>query len=139
MSYCTQADLIDRFGDTEITQLSDRSGLGALDSAIVAQAIADADAEIDGYLSGRYALPMASVPLVMTRLACDIARYWLFGQDVTDLVKARYDQAISYLGKVASGTITLGPDATGNEPASQTASALIQSDASAFASGIEDF
>ena len=137
MTYCTQADLIERFGAAEITQLSDRAGLGTLDSAVIDGAIADADAEIDGYLSGRYALPLANVPLVMTRLACDIARYWLFGQDTTDLVKARYDQAISYLGKVAAGTITLGPDATGAEPESQSGTALMQSDSRAFAVGME--
>ena len=74
----------------------------------------------------------------MTRLACDIARYWLFGQDTTDLVKARYDQAISYLAKVAAGTITLGPDATGTEPESQSGTALMQSDSRAFASGMDD-
>lgn len=138
MTYCTQADLIERFGAAEITQLSDRAGLGTLDSAVIAGAIADADAEIDGYLSGRYALPLVNVPLVMTRLACDIARYWLFGQDTTDLVKARYDQAISYLAKVAAGTITLGPDATGTEPESQSGTALMQSDSRAFASGMDD-
>ena len=138
MSYCTQADLIERFGTAEITQLSDRAGLGTLDSAVIEGAIADADAEIDGYLSGRYALPLINVPLVMTRIACDIARYWLFGQDTTPLVKDRYDQAISYLGKVAAGTITLGPDATGAEPESQTATALLQSDSSAFLVGSAD-
>lgn len=139
MTYCTQADLIERFGAAEITQLSDRAGLGTLDSAVIDGAIADADAEIDGYLSGRYALPLANVPLVMTRLACDIARYWLFGQDTTDLVKARYDQAISYLGKVAAGTITLGPDATGAEPESQSGTALLQSDSRVFAAGMDVF
>ena len=137
MSYCTQADLIVRFGAAEITQLSDRAGLGTLDSAIIAGAIADADAEIDGYLSGRYALPLANVPMVITRIACDITRYWLFGQDVTDLVKDRYDQAVSYLGQVAKGTIGLGPDATGAEPASQSGSSLIQSDSRGFSAGLD--
>lgn len=131
MSYCTQDDLIDRFGEAEITQLSDRAGLGDLDSAVVAQAIADADAEINGYLSGRYTLPLAVVPPVLVRVACDITRYWLFGHDVTELVKDRYDQAIAYLGKVAAGTITFGP-----EPEAQTGAALIQSDARVFETGM---
>lgn len=134
MPYCTQTDLIDRFGETEITQLSDRAGLGDLDSTVIDQAIADADAEINGYLSGRYAVPLASVPPVLVRIACDITRYWLFGQDVTVLVKDRYDQAISYLVKVANGTITFGP-----EPEAQTSAAIIQSDARVFDAGMERF
>lgn len=138
MSYCNQDDLIDRFGEVEITQLSDRAGQGEIASAVIGQAIADADAEIDGYLSGRYALPLAAVPPVLVRVACDITRYWLFGQDVTALVKDRYDQAVSYLGKVASGTISLGPDVNGDVPTTETSSAMIQSDAMAFSGGIED-
>jgi len=133
MTYCTQADLIERFGAAEITQLSDRAGLGTLDSAVIDGAIADADAEIDGYLSGRYALPLANAPAVMSRLACDISRYYLFGHDVTDLVKERYDQAIAYLVKIATGVIGLGPEDPG--PASGTAS--VQSDTSDFAVGME--
>lgn len=41
MSYCTQADLIKRFGEAEITQLSDRAGEGDLDGAVIAGAIAE--------------------------------------------------------------------------------------------------
>lgn len=133
MTYCTQADLIERFGAAEITQLSDRAGLGTLDSAVIDGAIADADAEIDGYLSGRYALPLANAPAVMSRLACDISRYYLFGHDVTDLVKERYDQAIGYLVKIATGAIGLGPE----DPGPDSGTATIQSDARAFAVGME--
>lgn len=133
MSYCTQADLIKRFGEAEITQLSDRAGEGDLDSAVIAGAIADADAEIDGYLSGRYALPLANVPAVMSRLACDISRYYLFGHDVTDLVKERYDQAIAYLVKIATGVIGLGPE----DPGPDSGTASMQSDTRDFAVGME--
>lgn len=133
MAYCSESDLIERFGEAEITQLSDRAGLGVLDSAVIAGAIADADAEIDGYLSGRYALPLASVPAVMVRLACDIARYYLFGHDVTDLVRERYEQAIGYLVKIATGAIGLGPE----DPGPDSGTATIQSDARAFAVGME--
>ena len=133
MTYCTQADLIERFGAAEITQLSDRAGLGTLDSAVIDGAIADADAEIDGYLSGRYALPLANAPAVMSRLACDISRYYLFGHDVTDLVKERYDQAIAYLVKIATGVIGLGPE----DPGPDSGTASVQSDTRAFAVGME--
>jgi phage gp36-like protein len=131
--YCTQVDLIERFGEAEITQLSDRAGLGTLDSAVVGGAIDDADAEIDGYLSGRYALPLASVPTVMVRLACDISRYYLFGHDVTDLVRERYEQAIGYLVKIATGVIGLGPE----DPGPESGTSSIQSDARTFAVGME--
>lgn len=117
MTYCTQQNLIDRFGERELIQLTDRESSGVIDDAILAQAIADADAEINAYLSA-YPLPLAVVPANLTRLACDIARYHLFDDQVIDAVRERYKSAIHYLEQIARGTITLGPDASGTVPTS---------------------
>ena len=117
MPYCTQQNLIDRFGEPELIQLTDRAGtLGAIDSAIVAAAIADADAEIDSYLTD-YTLPLSPVPANFERLACDIARYYLYEDQMIDIVQERYKNAVRYLEQVASGKITLSVDASGSAPA----------------------
>mgnify|MGYP001007881247 FL=1 len=50
--YATQADLIERFGTEEITDVSG-DGNGTLDSTRVSRALAEADAEIDASLAGR--------------------------------------------------------------------------------------
>lgn len=111
--YCTSADLITRFGEAEILQLSDRTRSGAIDDAVVAQAIADAAAEIDGYLAGRYDLPLLLVPTVLALYACDIARYRLFEDGAYEQVVERYNTALRYLRDVAAGRVQLlptGPD-----------------------------
>lgn len=111
--YCTRADLIVRFGEAEILQLSDRTHSGAIDDAVVAQAIADAAAEIDGYLASRYELPLAAVPTVLVLYACDIARYRLFEDGAYEQVVERYNTALRYLRDVAAGRVQLlptGPD-----------------------------
>jgi phage gp36-like protein len=115
MPYATQVDLVSRFGETEIIQLSDRTGTaGAIDSAVVADKLADADAEIDGYLQGRYTLPLSPVPTVLVRVAADIARYHLYDDRATEQVTKRYTDAINFLELVAKGDVQLGvtPDGT---------------------------
>jgi phage gp36-like protein len=107
MSYCTRQDLIDRFGEDELVQLTDRQGSGIIDDATLTRAIADADDEINAWLSGRYALPLAVVPSALARVACDIARYYLYDDAMIDLVENRYKQAIEWLKAVGSGRINL--------------------------------
>lgn len=111
MAYATSQDMIDRFEEREIIQLTDRHDTGSIDSTVLAKALADADAEIDGYLMGRYVLPLASVPIVLTRYACDIARYFLYDNHATEQVAKRYDDARKFLAAVGKGDLSLGLDA----------------------------
>lgn len=115
MTYAVQQDLIDRFGNQEILELTDRASLGAIDAAVVDRALADADGEINSYLESRYTLPLAAVTPILVRLAADIARYYLYDDRVTDSVKKRYDDAIAFLVLVAKGSATIGVDAANKE------------------------
>jgi phage gp36-like protein len=132
MSYCTQQNLIDRFGEEELIQLTDRTiPATAVDATVVAAAIGDADDTINGYLAGRYELPLASTPPVLVRNACDLARYFLFGNQVPETVEKRKNDVIRFLEQLAKGTITLGVDGSGNEVASSSLPEF-SSDESAF-------
>lgn len=113
--FATKADMIARFGEREVIALTDREMTGIINDAVIAQGLQAADAEITGYLAGRYALPFPSVPAVLIGYACDIARYRLTGTDVTctDDIAARHTEAIRYLRSVAKGEISLGLDQTG--------------------------
>lgn len=119
MTYATQQNLIDRFGESELIQLTDRGGLGEIDAVVIDRALADADAEINGYLAARYILPLVSpLPTVLEKLACDIARYQLYDDRVTEAVETRYKNAVSLLRDVAAGRALLGVTSTDNSPAS---------------------
>lgn len=112
MAYCTKQNLIDRFNEAELIQLSDRLNTGSINDVVLNQAIDDATAEINSYLSA-YPLPLLKIPANLQRLACDIARYYLYDDQAIDQVTKRYSDAIDYLKLIAKGTITLGPDVTG--------------------------
>lgn len=132
MTYASQQNLIDRFGADELIQLTDRSNLNAIDATVVARALADADAEINGYLSTRYTLPLSPVPAALEKLACDIARYQLFENAVTEIVKERFDNAIRFLKDVAAGRVTLGVNDSGETAATISNSVQISSTTPVF-------
>lgn len=113
MTYATQQDLIDRFGEEEIINRTDRSGTGSIDATVVDLALADADDEINGYLGQQYELPLASVPSLLNRLAADIARYRLYDDAASDEVRNRYKDAVSLLTSIARGNVSLGMPSTG--------------------------
>lgn len=73
----------------------------------ITQALQDASALADTYLRARYALPLAGMPRALVLAVCDIARYYLYEDAVTDMVKNRYDQAIAWLKQVAGGSVSL--------------------------------
>lgn len=108
MSYATAQDMAARFGAPELDQLADRNGDGMPDAGVVDGALADADAEIDAYLAGRYPLPLAHVPPVLARIACDIARYRLWADKASEEVRNRYADARRLLEQVAAGRVLLG-------------------------------
>ena len=112
MSYCTRQDLIDRGWELELIQLTDREGVGEINDVILQQAMDDATNDINSYLHGHYQLPLPSVPVVLTRLSCDLTRYYLFDSSVTEQVEKRYKAVIHYLEQVAKGTILLPVDAS---------------------------
>ena len=107
MPYATLQDLVDRFGYEQLAQLSDRDAGAVIDEVVVGRALADADAEIDGYLAALYALPLTAVPALLVRMACDLARYRLFGDRVTEQVRQLYTDAVRDLKAIAGGAIKI--------------------------------
>ena len=113
MAYATASDLNTRFGAAEILQLADRDIDGDADTGVVEAALADADTEIDGYLAAQYSLPLTSVPALVTRLACDIARYRLWADAASEHVRQGYEDAVDLLKRIAAGTVRLSLPTTG--------------------------
>lgn len=122
MSYATQQDLVDRFGEEELVQLTDRDNAPAttIDATVVGKALGDADALIDSYVGKQYALPLASAPPILTRYAADIARFYLFGEraDKDHPVRGAFDLALTWLKDVARGLVKLD-DGTGSEASAE--------------------
>ncbi|MFO1038148.1 MAG: phage protein Gp36 family protein [Geminicoccaceae bacterium] len=118
MSYATQADMEAAFGKGQLRELADRDGDGVADAAVVAKALADADAWIDSYLVGRYTLPLAVTPPLLNRLAGFLGFYLLHPAAVPEDVRQRYLDALAQLRDLGCGKAQL-PDTVGT-PTPQT-------------------
>ena len=116
MGYATAADLDAAFGAEEVLQLADRDRSGEPDTEFVLSALARTDGLIDGYLAGRYVLPLATVPKVLNTVACDIARYFLYEDAAPERVRQAYDDALRWLRDVAAGKFLLPVDPLADGP-----------------------
>ena len=124
MQYATVQDLIDRFGETEMIQLTDPE-IAAVQASKVQRAIDDAQAFADGYVGKAYRLPLqgcakptpvpgdvGAVTLVpppqLTRIVCDVARYYLYQVLAPEHeVYLRYKAADRELAAIADGDALL--------------------------------
>lgn len=107
--YATTADLIARYGEAELIDLTDRGSVatGAVVSAVAEAAILDACGEVEAYLGVRYSVPVTPVPVQLVAVTCDIARYRLHDDRPTEDVRKRYEDAVRWLRDVSRGAAVL--------------------------------
>ena len=110
MAYCTQADLTETLSQQKLSELTDDEKLGIINTSRVALAIATADAEINGFLAGRYTVPIAPVPPLVKSWSVLLTVYYLWRrrQHVPADVRLAYEDVIARLRDAAQGSITLG-------------------------------
>lgn len=128
MAYATLEELTDRFTERLLLQLTDRSfpPAGVVDQDVVDRALADTDAVIDGYLAGKYRLPLSQVPPLVVDLAQVIAIYKLHPFDPDPKITKDYEHALKTLLQIAQGTVKL--PAAGVEPAATSGSGVLTND-----------
>lgn len=125
MKYATLADMVTRYGQAELIQLTDHTHVppAHIDTTRVQIAIQDAQMEIDSAIGRIYRLPLAGcirppvppgteptavAPPQLTRLACDIARFFLYDDLAPENeVVRRYKQAKATLDDIAAGALEL--------------------------------
>lgn len=125
MSYATPVDLDERYGSETITRLSDKDNTGERQETVIARALEDADELINGHLDGRYPLPLATVPRVLVRIACSLARYHLEESCATDRINDDYKASLKMLEKIGRGELSLGLSTEGERPEPGTSSVVI--------------
>ena len=113
MSYSVQGDLLEQISEDKLIQLTDDDDMGAIDTSVITRAIADADAEINGYCGTRYDVPFSPAPAMIRKLSVDIAIYNLYARrkGVPEDRRKRYDNALRFLRDVSRGLISMGSDA----------------------------
>ncbi|WP_171903759.1 gp436 family protein [Cellulosilyticum sp. I15G10I2] len=107
-------------------------------NTLIAEAIEDADGEIDGYLNKRYPTPLTKTPKVINKFSKDIALYNLFSRagimegTREETYLERYKSAIRFLENVAKGLIEIGIGAADEETTRPTSDFRINSNKRMF-------
>ncbi len=112
MSYTADADLLTIIPERTLIQLSADDPLaGVPDWAVIAEARAYADGQIDARLRQRYSLPLSSVPRELRDWALALARRWLYerrpDQDIPAPVVDSAKESLFSLDSVRDGKMSL--------------------------------
>lgn len=115
MAYCSQDDILKFIPQAELAELTAESG-EVPDSLVVAEAIGQADGEIDSYLGVKYPVPLASVPAQIKALSVDLAIYRLYARRsvAPPVRRKKYEEGVAFLRQVAAGQVTV--PGIGGEP-----------------------
>lgn len=114
MLYATLAELKAVIPMSDLQLLTDFEGEEQPSDVRLSRALADASAEIDGYVGG-LVRGLPDPPHILTVYARDLAMHRLYlnlGHDMTSRDKVRAS-IIAYLRQVQAGEASLGDDGTG--------------------------
>lgn len=112
MDYCTSDDIEIQIGKNSLVQLTnDDNTQQTVDSVVVEEALIYSSTLIDGYLRGKYNLPLNTHFPLLRVIAIDICIYRLYSRriytDMPETISENYKNAIRALEQLKKGVITL--------------------------------
>ena len=112
MDYCTSDDIEIQIGKNSLVQLTnDDNTQQTVDSVVVEEALIYSSTLIDGYLRGKYNLPLNTRFPLLRVIAIDICIYRLYSRriytDMPETISENYKNAIRTLEQLKKGVITL--------------------------------
>lgn len=116
--YCTIADITDDMTLASASKLSNDADPSSLNKRLIEQYITDASDAINGYLRGRYPLPLSKSHIILKKLCIDLVKYELYKRrgKLNDDLNNLYKDSISTLGKLQKGQITLDEGDSDDRP-----------------------
>ena len=115
MTYCTSKDIEIQIGLQSLIQLTnDDCTQQTVDSVVVDEALLYSSTLIDGYLRGKYTLPLNTQFPLLRAIAIDISIYRLYSRriytEMPETISENYKNAIRTLEQLKKGVITLETD-----------------------------
>ncbi|WP_448092489.1 gp436 family protein [Pseudomonas lini] len=113
MRYCTRTDIGKAIPEMTLIQLSNDDPAAMEPSEdVIEDGVRQAEELVDGYLRGRYDLPLDPVPTVLRDAVVYLARHWLYQRRpegaLPDPVKDSRKDTIKLLESIRDGVVTLG-------------------------------
>lgn len=109
--YCTLDDIEKHTSTPTLIQLTSDDGQDEIDKTVVEESIIYSSALIDGYLRGRYSLPLDICFPLLRVLAVDLSVYRLYSRrmqnEMPEVIDSAYKNAIATLRDIQKGVISL--------------------------------
>lgn len=109
--YCTLDDIEKHTSTPTLIQLTSDDGQEIVDKTVVEEALLYSSALIDGYLRGRYSLPLDICFPLLRVLAVDLSVYRLYSRrmrnEMPEVIETAYKNAIVTLRDIQKGVISL--------------------------------
>jgi phage gp36-like protein len=111
MAYSTVTDLKNYLPESVLLQLTDDSNTDDIDSEKIDDCIRRADDLIDGYMRGRYTVPITgTVPVLIKDISTKLAVYFLHKRSLMltlpDPIKDDYDYCMQQLSNIQKGRLS---------------------------------
>lgn len=111
VSYCSSSDIESYVSTPTLIQLTNDDGGDVINDTVTQEAIIYASTLIDGYLRGRYTLPLDTQFPLLKILCIDISVYRLYSRRMRDempeVIENAYKNAISTLRDIQKGVVSL--------------------------------
>lgn len=112
MDYCTLEDIQIRIGTLPLVQLTNDNGDdNQIDTIVCEEALIYSSTLIDGYLRGKYSLPLNTHFPLLKVIALDLSIYRLYSRriytEIPETISENYKNAIKTLELLKKGVITL--------------------------------
>ena len=105
----TKKDMVERFGEAELAMLTDHKNRTVINDTVLDLAMNDASVEAQSYLKGAGIIIVNPQKALILKV-CDIARYYLYENAMTEIVRERYNNAVSWLKTVQKNPAMLRED-----------------------------
>lgn len=107
--YCSAQDIIDYKTEKEVAMLTNDTVPSIVDRNVLEKIILDASDYINGFLYGRYSLPLIGSHTIIKKICVDLVYYELYKRrnKLTELIQSLYSEANKTLDKLQRGIITL--------------------------------
>lgn len=135
--YLSIADFVARFGFDETVRMTDGEGAGRIDRDLLVNALADAQAVADAYLSVRYAVPLASVPPIVAMAVADLARARLYPRGAPEGIADAAKLAEQRLKSIQTGAMSLGLPVADTPAVAEEAPIVFMPGKRAYPDGLE--
>jgi len=120
MMYCIIDDIKKQVQDCTLIEITDDDLTGQINTNLIDEAILYAQTLIDGYLRGRYTLPLQTLPEIVKIPAVDLSIYRLYSRrfhtDMPDSINDKYKNSIKLLEQIQKGIVSLGIETAGTPP-----------------------